>query len=990
MERKIHRETSDALLAEINEHRLTEEAFRASGHRLRDILDYSTAVVSVKDLDLRYIFANREYERQFHVRRDQIHGKTDYEIHSRAVADTVRLNDLRVIETGTPIQFEAGVPMAEGERLYIFVKFLLRDHAETPYAVCGIATDITASKRAEEIQVERARQAALRADIHAAFSVTQSTLPAMLQRSAQAIVDHLDAAFARIWTLNDLQNTLELQASAGLYTRLDGEHARVAVGKLKIGLIAQERRPHLTNDVLNDKRISHPEWAKREGIVAFAGYPLLVEGRLVGVLAMFSRKLLGHNTLETLEGVADTIAQNIERKRAEEKLARLNRTLQTLYQCNQALVRATEEYELLQSVCRILVDAGGLRVAWVGYRELDEEKTVRPVAQAGFEDGYLERINITWADTERGRGPTGTAIRSGASCWNRDILTDPNMAAWRAEALRRGYASSIALPLMYRGEAFGALSLYAEDPAVFNENTIKQYTDLANNLAYGIMALRTLAERARAENALRESEQRLQDVVDNTTAVVFVKDLELRYMLVNREYERRHGVQRDQIRGKTDFDIFPHDVAEAVRANDRQVIESGVPIEFEEAVPSGEGERWYISAKFLLRDHTGKPYAVCGIATDITERKRAESEIHQLNASLEKQASKLSKTNTALKQSLQALAQDPDLNSFLGHLLIEMAHQFGTTSSALYVIEHPERRLMPHLVYENGRLIPGIDSGHPVIKNPRVYALDDPVWLAFCRNQPMIRQNPQSDTTLGFTQAQRAYYAEKGITGLLNVPFLFGAEVVGSLQIQFRDQRIIDQEAVELAQTFAPLATLALQLTKIAEQSKQIAIAQEQALFAGQKAEELGKANEALRGCLDALASVPELDEFLGQVMGAITRQLGAVSSVLRLHDFERNILSLDLVFQDGRVMTPAEAKYPVNLQTLPLDERQLSILKQPAAVLRHLDPSTRFPEPFRSYILGLGVKTSLVIPLSLASQLVGSITFRFTEDREFRPDELE
>src|SRR5215467_1940454 len=110
MERKIHRETSDALLAEINEHRRAEEALRASGHRLQDILDNSTAVVSVKDLDLRYIFANREYEHQFRVRRDQIHGKTDYDIYPRGVAETVRVNDLRVIETGTPIQFEAFVP----------------------------------------------------------------------------------------------------------------------------------------------------------------------------------------------------------------------------------------------------------------------------------------------------------------------------------------------------------------------------------------------------------------------------------------------------------------------------------------------------------------------------------------------------------------------------------------------------------------------------------------------------------------------------------------------------------------------------------------------------------------------------------------------------------------------------------------------------------------------------------------------------------------
>ena len=201
--------------------------------------------------------------------------------------------------------------------------------------------------------------------------------------------------------------------------------------------------------------------------------------------------------------VADTIAQGIERKRAEEKLARLNRTLQTLYQCNQALVRATEEYELLRSVCRILVEVGGLRMAWVGYREFNEDKTVRAVAQAGHEEGYLGRINITWGDTEWGRGPTGTAIRTGTTCWTRDNLTDPNLAPWRVEDIRHGYASSISLPLMSHGQAFGALALHAEEPDAFDESAIEQYTDLANNLAYGVVALRTLEERKRAEREIR-------------------------------------------------------------------------------------------------------------------------------------------------------------------------------------------------------------------------------------------------------------------------------------------------------------------------------------------------------------------------------------------------------------------------------------------------------------------------------------------------------
>jgi PAS domain S-box-containing protein len=114
----------------------------------------------------------------------------------------------------------------------------------------------------------------------------------------------------------------------------------------------------------------------------------------------------------------------------------------------------------------------------------------------------------------------------------------------------------------------------------------------------------------------------LQDILDNTTAVIFVKDLELRYILVNREYERRFRVKRDEIYGKSDFDIHPRDVAKTLRANDRDVIKAGTPMQFEEAVPMAEDERHYVVLKFLLRDRLTEPYAVCGIATDITASKR--------------------------------------------------------------------------------------------------------------------------------------------------------------------------------------------------------------------------------------------------------------------------------------------------------------------------------------------------------------------------------
>lgn len=306
---------------DISSRKRAEEALRASEQRLQAIVDNTTAVIFLKDLESRYLLVNREYERLYHVERDQVRGSTDFDFHPIDVAEAVRANDRQVIEAGAPMQFEESVPSDGNIRHYVVVKFLLRDHLDKPYAVCGIATDITALKHAEELRVGRARREALRADIHATFcGGAEGDLRTMLQCSAEAIGRHFGAAFSRIWTLDDQENMLELQASAGQYTGLDGEHARVPVGNLGIGLIVQERTPLLTNDLQNDKRLNHPERAKREGMVAFAGYPLVVEGRLVGVLAIFARKLLEQDTLEALASVADTIAQGIERKRTEEKL----------------------------------------------------------------------------------------------------------------------------------------------------------------------------------------------------------------------------------------------------------------------------------------------------------------------------------------------------------------------------------------------------------------------------------------------------------------------------------------------------------------------------------------------------------------------------------------------------------------------------------------------------------------------------------------------
>ncbi len=195
------------------------------------------------------------------------------------------------------------------------------------------------------------------------------------------------------------------------------------------------------------------------------------------------------------------------RERTED-LRKANRTLRMISECNQLLFRAIDEEELIRAICRIIVELGGYRMAWVGYAENNEEKTVRPIASIGIDEEYLKTSRISWADNEQGRGPAGTCIRTGQAYIGRNFLEDRELAPWREAALKGNFRSAIGLPLVSRGKPFGVLTIGAENPEVFDEGRVALLRDLADDLAFGIAALRAQAERDQArQTAERRAEQ---------------------------------------------------------------------------------------------------------------------------------------------------------------------------------------------------------------------------------------------------------------------------------------------------------------------------------------------------------------------------------------------------------------------------------------------------------------------------------------------------
>ena len=440
----------------------------------------------------------------------------------------------------------------------------------------GSCYDITERKRAADEITERMHQSAFTADV--GITMTQCmSLRSALQGCAAAMVKHIDAAFARIWTYNSKENVLELEASAGMYTHIDGAHSRVPFGKFKIGLIAMERMPHQTNSVIGDPRVHDQDWAKREGMVAFAGYPLIVEDNLVGVMAMFSRKQLGDTTLKSLSMVADMLALGIQQKRADEQLRESEERFRTIVET------ATEAI--------ILADDKGNIISWnkgaqniFGYSEAEMlGKPITPLMPERYRDAHtkgLERVSLTGESKISGKIMEVYGRRKDGD----EFPMEHSVTVWKT------------------------------GKGIF-------YTAI----------IRDITEHKLAEEQIRQSEEKFRQIAEHIKEVFWMAYPDSEEIIyVSPAYE--------EIWGRTCKSLYenPIDWLNAIYPEDRERIyatpseeeKSGKSdVEYRIVRPDGS-IRWIHDRGFPIKDETGKIYRIVGIAEDITSRKQMEEELH--------------------------------------------------------------------------------------------------------------------------------------------------------------------------------------------------------------------------------------------------------------------------------------------------------------------------------------------------------------------------
>jgi PAS domain S-box-containing protein len=535
-----------------------------------------------------------------------------------------------------------------------------------------------------------------------------------------------------------------------------------------------------------------------------------------------------------------------ERKKAERELQQLNRTLQAHTASNKAVLRATNETELLEEVCKIVVEVCGHAMIWIGYAEDDGEKSVRPVANAGFEEGYLDTLQITWADTERGRGPTGTAIRTGKPSSCSHMLTDPQFAPWREQALQRGYASSIALPLISDVRVFGAMTIYSRQPESFSPDEEKLLTDLASDLAHGIEMIRLREAHERTAMALRLAHDELELRVQERTEELAIANEEL----LNEIGERKRIEQHLRIQT----------TAMAAAANGMVITDRQGNIEWTNPALSqmsgyesnemiGQGMRLFQSGKHVpgfysqlwqtilagnvwqgettnrrkdgslyVEEQTITPVLdgnaqishFIAIKQDITERKLVYAQLEESNRELtslsilERQQRKVAET---LSQASVALSQTLDIQHVMETILDYVQHVLPIDTAFLILSEGNDHYRI--------RCIRASEEQNPVLN-----LLNQPIDLL---NEPVLKPffEKHTSTLIRDSGELAGWSPPPELAALCNwlvIPLISTGKTMGMVVAAHVQANFFSQDQVELAEAVVSQAAVAMQNAWLFEQ----------------------------------------------------------------------------------------------------------------------------------------------------------------------------
>ncbi|MBN1573896.1 MAG: PAS domain S-box protein [Deltaproteobacteria bacterium] len=316
-----------------------------------------------------------------------------------------------------------------------------------------------------------------------------------------------------------------------------------------------------------------------------------------------------------------------KQKLAEDHIINLNRLLKSIRDINQLIVREKDRDNLLQEACDILTSVGGYRMAWVGFVDEGKKKVV-PAAQSGFEEGYLDKITITWDEKSTGKGPGGTAIKTKRPCVFNDITNNPKFKPWKSQAEERGYRSCASFPFIYNDIVYYIFCVYSDFKDFFNDEEVELLKEVSQDLAFALSAIETEQERKKAVEELSRSEERYRSLVENLNDVIFNVDMDGIFSYISPAIENISKYSVDDVEGVS-FTSFVHPEDLFMLEDVLKLKDADIKEVYEFRVFDKDGEVRHVRVSSRMKMEGKKPVGLTGLMTDITERKKAEEALRE-------------------------------------------------------------------------------------------------------------------------------------------------------------------------------------------------------------------------------------------------------------------------------------------------------------------------------------------------------------------------